>query len=79
MTSLFTSKCSQDLENSIRNHSEERLEKIEELGNELIEYECMIECVTADVKSVTERWNQLQHQVKMLIACVWHVSLSFRK
>ncbi|XP_031638601.1 dystrophin, isoforms A/C/F/G/H isoform X5 [Contarinia nasturtii] len=51
-----------DLENSIRNHSEERLDKIKELGNELIEHECMAASIMADVKSVTDRWNLLQHK-----------------
>ncbi|XP_031638599.1 dystrophin, isoforms A/C/F/G/H isoform X4 [Contarinia nasturtii] len=53
-----------DLENSIRNHSEERLDKIKELGNELIEHECMAASIMADVKSVTDRWNLLQHKGK---------------
>lgn len=51
------------MENSIRNHSEERLEKIKELGSELIEHGCMAESVTADVKSVSDRWDLLQHKV----------------
>lgn len=54
----------QDLENSIRNHSEERLDKIKELGNELIEHECMAESILADVKSVTDRWDLLQQKVR---------------
>lgn len=53
----------QDLENSMRNHSEERLDKIKELGNELIEHECMADTIMADVKAVTDRWETLQHQV----------------
>lgn len=55
---------SKDLENSIRNHPEERLEKIQELGNELIDHDCMAESIIADVKSITDRWHLLQHQVK---------------
>lgn len=47
----------------MRNHSDERLDKIKELGNELIEYECMADSVLADVKAVTDRWDTLQHQV----------------
>lgn len=54
-----------DLENSMRNHSDERLEKIKELGNELIEYECMADSISADVKAVTDRWDTLQHQVSL--------------
>lgn len=53
----------QDLENSIRNHSEERLEKIKELGHELIEHECMAETILKDVKSISERWDLLQQKV----------------
>lgn len=53
----------------MRNHSEERLEKIKELGNELIEYECMADSVSADVKAVTDRWDTLQHQVSICVEC----------
>lgn len=53
----------QDLENSLRNHPEERLEKIEELGNEIVGHQCMAESILADVKSLTDRWNSLQNQV----------------
>lgn len=51
------------MENSLRNHREERLEKIEELGNEIVGHQCMAESILADVKSVTDRWNSLQNQV----------------
>lgn len=56
----------QDLENSLRNHPEERMEKIKELGNELVEHQCMAESVLGDVNTVTERWNLLQNQVKII-------------
>lgn len=54
----------QDLENSIRNHPDERLEKIQELGNEIIEHDCMTESITDEVETIIDRWNLLQHQVK---------------
>lgn len=54
----------QDLENSLRNHPEERLEKIEELGNEIVGHQCMAESILADVKCITDRWNSLQNQVR---------------
>ncbi|XP_055309630.1 dystrophin, isoforms A/C/F/G/H-like, partial [Sitodiplosis mosellana] len=53
-----------DLENSIRNHSEKRLNKIKELGNELIGHNCMAESIKVDVKSVIDRWDILQHKGK---------------
>lgn len=56
---------SQDLENSIRNHSEDRLEKIEELGLELIENEIMAAETTAELKTISDRWHLLQHQVNL--------------
>lgn len=54
---------SQDLENSIRNHSEERLDKIQELGNELIEHECMAASISAEVTAIIDRWDTLLSQV----------------
>lgn len=63
----FSCLARKDLENSMRNHSEERLEKIKELGNELIEHECMADSVAADVKAVTDRWDTLQHQVRICV------------
>lgn len=62
--------CLQDLENSIRNHSEERLGKIKELGNELIEYECMAESVRSELQSVSDRWDLLQHKVNKNIISI---------
>lgn len=53
----------QDLENNIRNHSDERLEKIQEIGGELVEHNIMTESISDEVQRITERWNQLQHQV----------------
>lgn len=53
------------MENSIRNHSEERMEKIKELGDELIEHECMADSIRADIESLTERWNLLQNKVNI--------------
>lgn len=53
------------MENSIRNHSEERLEKIKELGDELIEHGCMADIIAADVKSFSDRWTLLQQKVRV--------------
>lgn len=52
-----------DLENIIRNHSDERVEKIQEIGKELVDLEFTPESITNDVRRVVNRWNQLQHQV----------------
>lgn len=61
---LFFFYHSQDLENSIRNHSEQRLDKIRGLSNELIEHECMAITIAADVNAVVDRWNALLSQVQ---------------
>lgn len=53
------------MENSIRNHSEERLEKIKELGDELIDHGCMADIIAADVKSFSDRWTLLQQKVRV--------------
>ncbi|XP_059621292.1 dystrophin, isoforms A/C/F/G/H isoform X2 [Phlebotomus argentipes] len=53
-----------DLENSIRNHPDERLEKIQEIGNELVELQFMAQAITDEVHQVVERWNLLQHQAE---------------
>jgi hypothetical protein len=53
----------QDLENYIRNHSEERLEKIKEIGQELINKEFMAHSIENEIGSVLDRWKNLQHQV----------------
>lgn len=53
------------MENSIRNHSDERLDKIQEIGNELVEHNIMTESITDDVNRITDRWNLLQHQVSV--------------
>lgn len=49
-----------DLENIIRNHSGERMHKIEEIGQELIEVQFMEASVMAEVQSVKVRWEHLQ-------------------
>lgn len=56
--------CFQDLENNIRNHSDDRLEKIQEIASELVEHKIMVDSITNDVQNITERWNLLQHQVR---------------
>lgn len=52
------------MENYIRNHSDERLEKIQEIGKELIEYGITQNDIKNDVDIVVKRWDQLQHQSK---------------
>lgn len=52
-----------DLENIIRNHSDERVEKIQEIGKELVDVQFMPASITNDVSLVVNRWHQLQHQV----------------
>lgn len=49
-----------DLENIIRNHSGERLQKIEEIGQELVEVQFMEATILGDVQSVKKRWDDLQ-------------------
>lgn len=73
-----------DLENSIRNHSDERLEKIQEIGKELVDLQFMAQAITDEVHVVVERWNQLQHQVNISwkkmntpsCTCIEHESLA---
>lgn len=64
----------QDLENSIRNHNEERLEKIQELGDELCDHECMVATIVADLKTIMDRWNLLHNQVSRM---VFHVQTNY--
>lgn len=52
-----------DLENYIRNHPELRLEKIQEIGKQLIESNIMTQSIQADVESLTSRWKSLNNQV----------------
>lgn len=49
-----------DLENIIRNHSSERLQKIEEIGNELIEVKFMAKSILTDINAIQSRWEDLQ-------------------
>ncbi|XP_026673757.1 dystrophin, isoforms A/C/F/G/H isoform X3 [Ceratina calcarata] len=51
-----------DLENYIRNHPELRLEKIQEIGKQLIESNIMTQSIQADVDSLTSRWESLNNQ-----------------
>lgn len=57
----------QDLENNIRNHSDDRLEKIQEIAAELVDHKIMVDSITSEVQNITERWNLLQHQVSMKV------------
>nr|XP_036672658.1 dystrophin, isoforms A/C/F/G/H isoform X7 [Drosophila suzukii] len=53
-----------DLENVLRSHSEEWLEKIQEIGNELIDNEFMADSMRRDIDDTVQRWTQLQQQAK---------------
>ncbi|XP_031832552.2 dystrophin, isoforms A/C/F/G/H isoform X9 [Nomia melanderi] len=51
-----------DLENYIRNHPEMRLEKIQEIGKQLIVSNIMTQSIQTDVESLTNRWESLNNQ-----------------
>ncbi|XP_060647969.1 dystrophin, isoforms A/C/F/G/H isoform X6 [Drosophila nasuta] len=53
-----------DLENVLRAHSEEWLDKIQEIGNELIDNEFMADVMRKDIDGIVVRWTQLQQQAK---------------
>ncbi|XP_032576510.1 dystrophin, isoforms A/C/F/G/H isoform X9 [Drosophila sechellia] len=53
-----------DLENVLRSHSEEWLDKIQEIGNELIDNEFMAHSIRRDIDETVQRWTQLQQQAK---------------
>ncbi|XP_037944329.1 dystrophin, isoforms A/C/F/G/H-like [Teleopsis dalmanni] len=53
-----------DLENVLRAHSDEWLEKIQEIGSELIENEFMANSVREEIDTIVERWTQLQYKAK---------------
>lgn len=65
---IFNYLNMQDLENNIRNHSDDRLEKIQEIGSELIEQNIMGADIGEEVQRTTARWEQLQHQVHLHFA-----------
>ncbi|XP_067211433.1 dystrophin, isoforms A/C/F/G/H isoform X14 [Linepithema humile] len=51
-----------DLENYIRNHPESRLEKIQEIGKQLIDSNIMTHSIEKDVEGLTNRWENLNKQ-----------------
>ncbi|XP_014483281.1 PREDICTED: dystrophin-like [Dinoponera quadriceps] len=51
-----------DLENYIRNHPESRLEKIQEIGRQLIDSNIMTHSIETDVEGLTNRWENLNKQ-----------------
>ncbi|XP_034131909.1 dystrophin, isoforms A/C/F/G/H isoform X20 [Drosophila guanche] len=53
-----------DLENVLRSHSDEWLEKIQEIGTELIDNEFMAETMRKDIQDMVDRWTKLQQQAK---------------
>lgn len=48
----------------MRSHSEEWLDKIQEIGNELIDNEFMADSMRRDIDDIVQRWTQLQQQAK---------------
>lgn len=48
----------------LRAHSDEWLDKIQEIGNELIDNEFMADVMRRDIDGIVERWTQLQQQAK---------------
>ncbi|XP_018043565.1 PREDICTED: dystrophin isoform X10 [Atta colombica] len=54
-----------DLENYIRNHPESRLEKIQEIGKQLIDSNIMTHSIETDVEGLTNRWENLNKQKLM--------------
>jgi len=53
-----------DLENILRAHSDDWLDKIQEIGSELIEHEFMIESIRKEIDTTMDRWLQLQQRAK---------------
>ncbi|XP_055852370.1 dystrophin, isoforms A/C/F/G/H isoform X3 [Episyrphus balteatus] len=53
-----------DLENNLRNHSDDWLEKIQEIGADLIDHEFMANDVKEEVDSIVSRWSRLQQKAK---------------
>ncbi|XP_058979272.1 dystrophin, isoforms A/C/F/G/H isoform X9 [Musca domestica] len=53
-----------DLENVLRGHSDDWLEKIQEIGQELISHEFMAESIGQEINAIVERWTQLQQKAK---------------
>ncbi|KAK2585161.1 hypothetical protein KPH14_008663 [Odynerus spinipes] len=51
-----------DLENYIRNHPESRLEKIQEIGKQLMNSNIMTQSIETDVEALTNRWENLNGQ-----------------
>lgn len=59
-----------DLENYIRNHPESRLEKIQEIGKQLIDSNIMTHSIEMDVEGLTNRWENLDKQVCLDTCCI---------
>ncbi|TMW54019.1 hypothetical protein DOY81_000887, partial [Sarcophaga bullata] len=53
-----------DLENVLRGHSDDWLEKIQEIGHELITHEFMADSIRQEINIIVERWTQLQQKAK---------------
>ncbi|XP_046806097.1 dystrophin, isoforms A/C/F/G/H isoform X5 [Lucilia cuprina] len=53
-----------DLENVLRGHSDDWLEKIQEIGHELITHEFMADSIRQEINTIVERWTQLQQKAK---------------
>lgn len=54
----------QDIENYLRNNSSEsRIEKVQEVGRDLIHLDFMKDVIEAEIHQVLNRRDNLQHQV----------------
>lgn len=51
----------------MRNHPDSRLEKIQEIGRQLVENDIMTNSVQADVEALDNRWADLNEKVKLII------------
>lgn len=52
------------MENVLRGHSDDWLEKIQEIGHELITHEFMADSIRQEIDTIVERWTQLQQKAK---------------
>jgi hypothetical protein len=50
----------------------ERLEKVQEIGKELINQEFMSESIETEIQNVLDRWEKLQHQVYIFLTNICH-------
>lgn len=72
----LNSSSFQDIENYLRNNSSEsRIEKIQEVGRDLIHLDFMKDVIEAEIHKVLNRRDQLQHQVRFLFLYFKHLDV----